>query len=288
MAWTFEQVAGPYGFTEGPVWDGGGVLFSDIPNDRIMRYDVASGETEVHVDGSGGANGLKLDAEGRLYGCQMVGRRVVRYDDDRVIAAEYRGSRLNSPNDLAIDSTGAVWFTDPDYAADWEADDKEVELDHYSVYRVDPEAGPDSIERVTHDTTQPNGILLSPDGTTLYVAQSDYDGPLELRAYPVVGDAEVGEYEVLHDFAPDRGIDGMCLDESGNIVATAGWEDGGPGPSVYVFAPDGEVLERHPSPDPQPTNCCFGGGDLRNLYLTGGDGCLYRARTDRTGYLAAP
>lgn len=289
MSWEFERVAGPYAFTEGPVWDGAGVLFTDIPNDRIMRYDASTGACEVYVDGTNAANGLKLDAGGRLFGCEMTGRQLARYAADglEVVVDRYRGDRFNSPNDLAIDEDGMIWFTDPHYDTDWGPTEKTFEVEHRSVYRVDPD-DTHTLERVVSDTTNPNGILVSPSRGTLYVAQSDYDGPQELRTYPIGSDGIVGEYEVLHNFAPHRGIDGMCFDEDGNIVATAGYEEGGPGPMIYVFAPSGRVLETHPSPDPMPTNCCFGDPDLQSLYLTGGSGCLYRARTDRTGLLDAP
>lgn len=289
MSWEFERVAGPFAFTEGPIWDGSGVLFTDIPNDRIMRYDVTTESCDVYVEGTNAANGLKFDAEGRLFGCEMVGRQLARYDNGDVITVvdSYRGDRFNSPNDLAIDGEGTIWFTDPHYDTDWEPTEKTFDLDHRSVYRVDPD-DPTTLTRVTTDTTNPNGILVSPDGETLYVAQSDYDGPQELRAYPIQRDGTVGDYEVLHNFAPHRGIDGMCFDVDGNIVATAGYEEGGPGPMIYVFAPTGRVLETHPTPDSMPTNCCFGDDDLHSLYVTGGEGSLYRARTDRTGLLDAP
>src|SRR5205085_7841849 len=109
---------------------------------------------------------------------------------------------------------------------------------------------PWQIERLTFDTTRPNGLLLSPDERTLYVAQSDYteDAKRELRAYPVNADGTLGQYTVLHDFGEARGIDGMCFDTEGNIVATCGWELSGPGSRIAVFAPDGTVLEEHPVP----------------------------------------
>ena len=125
----------------------------------------------------------------------------------------------------------------------------------------------------------------------LYVAQSEYgdsdDKKRELRGYPINDDGTVGEHEVLHNFFPHRGIDGMCLDTEGNIVATAGWEESGPGPMIYVFAPNGRVLETHPLPTDRPTNCTFGDADLQTLYVTAG-GCLYRVRTERKGYLIYP
>jgi gluconolactonase len=101
-------------------------------------------------------------------------------------------------------------------------------------------------------------------------------------------DLSLGEPAVLHDFGANRGIDGMVLDEEGNIVATAGWETGGPGPSIYVFSPAGEVLERHPVPANRPTNCTFAGPDLTTLYVTTTEGHLFRARTARRGWLLYP
>lgn len=289
MDWEFERVAGPYEFTEGPVWDGSGVLFTDIPNSRVMRYDAESGETSVYREGTNMANGLKLGPDGSLYACEMRGRRVARYTDegDETVVDAFEGGRLNSPNDLAFDSVGNLWFTDPFYATGTlDAETHEFDIDHRSVYRVDP-ADPGTMTRMTYDTTNPNGLLISPDDDRLYVAQSDYEGLLEFRAYPIEGD-ELGEYEVLHNFHPHRGIDGMCLDEDGNVVATAGYDEGGPGPMLYVFAPSGRVLETHPIDVPRPTNCAFGDEDLRTIYVTGSDGCLHRARTDRTGLLGAP
>ena len=295
MTWDFERVAGPYEFTEGPVWDGNGIRFTDIPTSRILRYDRPSGETSVYRDGTDCANGLKFGPEGGLYGCEMRGQRVSRYEPAggrTVIADAFEGKRLNSPNDLAFDGDGRLWFTDPDIPVDWLDDsDRTIELDHASVYRADPVSGGDwPLTRVTSDTTQPNGILVSPDDDTLYVAESNTGTPgqIELRGYDIRDDGSLGPYRVLHNFSPHRGIDGMCLDEDGNIIATAGYHHGGPGPLLYVFAPSGRILATHESPDPRPTNCCFGDEDLQALYVTGYDGCLYRARTDRRGFLDAP
>lgn len=290
MAWEFEQVAGPYNFTEGPVWDGEAVFFSDMPSDQIFRYDPATGETTVAHTDTNAANGLKLDEQGRLYACEMNGRRVARYDGDErtPIATQFGGERFNSPNDLAIED-GQLWFTDPYYGAPWEDPDRELELGHRSVYRVDLSDPDLEVHRVVSDTENPNGLLVSPDRETLYVAEHlpGDDGPMSLRAYPIDDDLSVGEGEVIHNFFPHRGIDGMCFDSEGNIVATAGGEESGPGPMLYVFAPNGRVLETHPVPDSTPTNCAFAGDDLSDIYVTGGDGGLYKAETDRTGYLGA-
>ncbi|NKB69871.1 MAG: SMP-30/gluconolactonase/LRE family protein [Candidatus Latescibacteria bacterium] len=294
MAWNFEQVAGPVGFTEGPVWTGEAVLFTDMPGDRIMRYDPETGACDVWRTGTNMANGLTLDAEGRLYGAEGTfdplkshfidgpGRRIARYEADGSttgISEHFDGKRFNSPNDLVVDARERVWFTDPRYGDDRSC----MEHDHESVYRADPQAdGSYTTERVTFDTTKPNGLIVTPDMQTLYVAQSDHGdiGPRQLRAYPIAEDGSAGAFSVLHDFGPDRGIDGMRLDSQLNIVATAGWPNGGPGPMIYVFAPDGQVLEQHPFPI-DPTNCAFGDADLQGLYVTAKDGYLYHARTHR-------
>jgi gluconolactonase len=146
------------------------------------------------------------------------------------------------------------------------------------------------LERMTFDTTRPNGILLSPDKKWLYVAQSDYrdQADRELRAYPVGDDGSLGKHRVIHDFYPSRAVDGMCLDSNGNIIACTGWERDGPGPMIHIFTPDGDVQERHSFPAGPPTNCCFGGADLQTLYITEKDGGLYRVKTERTGLLGAP
>jgi gluconolactonase len=290
MDWEFELLVEPIGLTEGPAWDGSGLLFTNIPNSRIMRWDAGSDSLSVFRTGTNGANGLMFDRDGRLYACEGTGRRMVRYEPDgatTVICDTFEGRRLNSPNDLAIDHQGRIWFTDPRYGE--HRDD--MELDHESVFRLDPQPdGAWKVTRATYDTTSPNGLLISPDGRTLFVAQSKYgDGQKrELRAYPVRDDGSLGDYQVLHNFYPHRGIDGMCFDAEGNIVATAGWEVSGPGGMIYVFAPNGRVLETHPVPANRPTNCTFGGADLRNLYVTSIEGHLLRAQTDRQGLLLYP
>jgi gluconolactonase len=280
--WQFEKIAGVT-FTEGPVWTGDALLFTDIPNSRIMRYDPATGDCTEHRTGTNQANGLTQDSEGRLYACEAGGRRVARYSDDgvEVVCDSFEGTPLNEPNDVVVDAEGRVWFTDPKYGVS----DHERDLDHDSVYRADPQDdGSWAVTRVTFDTTRPNGLIVTPDIKTLYVAQSEYGegNPRELRAYPIADDGTLGDHEVLHNFYPHRGADGMRLDSDWNIVATAGWETSGPGPMVYVFAPNGRVLETHPIPG-RPTNCEFGDADLQTLYVTNADGHLYRARTDRKG-----
>ncbi len=298
MSWQFILVNGPYGGTaEGPAWDGSGLLFTHIPTSRIIRYDPQSRGSSVYRADTNNANGLMFDPAGRLHACEGGGRRVVRYEADgsaTVLADGYDGKRLNVPNDLAIDPNGSVWFTDPFYdgaGGAWSLDRSNKDLDHDSVYRIDEQDdGSHTITRVTFDTTRPNGLLFSLDHSVLYVAQSgrDADEKRELRAYPVNADGSLAEHTVLHDFGAHRGIDGMVLDTEGNIIATAGSLISGPGPMIYVFAPDGEVLETHLVPSDRPTNCSFGGADLTTLYVTTGGGEVYMAHTERQGRLHYP
>ena len=300
--WKFETLDPACGaVTEGPAWDGSGLLFTRIQQSRIMRYDPVTAACSVWRENTNCANGLTFDSQGRLYGCEggatVDARRVVRYEPDggvTVLADHFEGKRLNIPNDLVVDPDGCVWFTDPYYegaAGPWSFDRANKELDHDSVYRLDPRPeGAWKITRVTFDTTRPNGLLFSLDYRTLYVAQSGRE-PVEdrqLRAYPIKPDKSLGAPQVLHDFGEHRGIDGMRLETEGNIVATAGWELGGPGPMVYVFSPSGRVLETHPVPCRRPTNCAFGGSDLTTLYVTTIEGFLFRARTERTGRVLYP
>ncbi|HIC49243.1 MAG TPA: SMP-30/gluconolactonase/LRE family protein [Dehalococcoidia bacterium] len=297
MSWDFIAVQGPFGSTsEGPAWDGESLLFTHIPESKIYRFNPKTSTTEVFRENTNCANGLMFDESGNLYACEGGGRRVVRYESDstEVLAESYQGSRFNVPNDLAIDTQGRVWFTDPFYegaGGPWSEDRSNKELDHDSVYRIDMTDGKSTaVSRVTEDTTRPNGLLFSLDYQTLYVAQSGRlsEEKRQLRAYPVNSDGSLGNHEVIHDFGEHRGIDGMVLDADGNIVATAGYKAGGPGPLIYVFSASGEVLETHPTPFDRPTNCSFGGEDLSTLYVTTGDGFLLRAFTERQGRLNFP
>jgi len=289
--WTFERVSGPHTFSEGPVWadEREAVLFTDA--DRVLRYDPATGETRVVREAAADPCGMHYGPDSALYACESGsdGRRVARYgesgdDEAETVVATYRGERLNAPNDLEFDATGRLWFTDPRYG-----DDADASLDHRSVYRVDDPTGSDpEAVRVTEDTGQPNGLLVAPAGDRLYVAESEY-GPgndRELRVYPIRGDGSLAEYDVLHNFYPHRGIDGMALDAAGNVVATAGWAESGPGPMLYAFAPSGRVLGTHPIEE-VPTNCAFAGGGS-DLYVTTHEGSLYWAATDRTGAAEPP
>ena len=298
MEWEFELVAGPYGgTTEGPVWTGKSVLFTDIHGCRIMRYTPASGDIDEYFTNTSYTNGLCFDALGNLYGCQQGGRRIVRFENDletiTSMPHDLENKQHNNPNDLVVDRSGRIWFTDP-YSGIGASGPQS--LDHMSVLRLDP-LGADQWElnRVTTDISRPNGVLISRDQRTLYVAQSDYgiNRRRELRAYPINENGTLGNYVTLHTFGVDRngvqrGVDGMTLDMNGNIIACAGWESGGPGPMIYVFSPTGRVLFTHPIRVERATNCCFGDSDMKTLYVTTGAGHLFKARTDLTGWIMWP
>src|SRR5688572_349025 len=260
MHWKFELLMRPTGvpLTEGPVWDGEHLYFTHIRASRIMRYDPKTGDISEWRTGTNRTNGLAYDAQGRLFGCSSGARSILRFDPDGrnvTVADRVDGSRLNTPNDLAIDRKARIWFTNPWNDGNVDATERS-ELDNKSVLRADPQAdGSYSVTRVTFDTTMPNGVLMSQDQSTLYVAESGYARGVarELRAYPVRDDGSLGPHTTLFTWGEDakgvhRGIDGMTLDAEGNIVATAGWEVSGAGPMIYVFSPRGRVLETHPVP----------------------------------------
>lgn len=279
-----EKVAGECKFSEGPAMDAeGNLFFSDNPNDRIMVY-TPSGESRVWKQPARSANGMMFDGQGRLITCNAQnapgGRSVTRYEKDgtvNVLAERYNGKRLNSPNDLCIDRRGRIYFTDPRYGTM-----DGMEQEKQAVYRLDPDG---KLTRVVDDVLVPNGILISPDNKSLYVADNspDMSKPHPLVAYDIHPDDRVTRRKVLHDFGPARGIDGMVIDTAGNIWATAGE---GEKTGVYLFAPDGRQLGFIRTPE-TATNCTFGGRDLKTLYVTAGTS-LYRIRTNATGFLTYP
>ncbi len=264
-------------FTEGPAYGPDHcVYFSDIGN-RILRFDPSTGRTTEYRNPSGRANGLDFDPQGRLVaaeGANGGNRRISRTDKDgqiTVLADRWRGKRFNSPNDLTIDSKGRIYFTDPRYVGDEKRD-----LDTESVYRIDLDG---QVTRIITEVQKPNGIVLSPDMKTLYVADSNPRGNRHLLAFPLRDDGSVGAKKLLFDFGTERGIDGMCVDEQGNIYGAAG--EGRTG-GVYVFSPKGKKLAFLAVPE-TPTNCVFGGKDHKTLYITAGKS-LYRVRLNVTGF----
>lgn len=273
-----EKLWGEGEFTEGPAQGPDGrIYFSDIGN-RIMAFDPGTGRTTIFRNPSGRANGLDFDPQGRLVvaeGANTGGnRRITRTEKDgtvRVLADRWRGKRFNSPNDLTIDAQGRIYFTDPRYVGD-----EPRELPTESVYRIDPDG---MVSQVITDVQKPNGIALSPNMKTLYLADNNPQGNRHLLAYALSADGTIGPKRILHDFGKGRGIDGMSMDVQGNIYATAG---SGAEAGVYVFSPEGKRLAFIPTPE-DPSNCVFGGKDRKTLYVTAGKS-LYRIHLKIAGF----
>lgn len=261
-------------FTEGPAVDAAGNLFfSDGPNDRIMKR-APDGIVSVFRAPCGRVNGMTFDADGRLVVCQSSGQggkcRVARLEKDggeTVLADRYSGKPFFAPNDLTIDKKGRIYFTDPDFG-----NVKVKPQPRSGVYRID---APGKVVRVLDDLQRPNGIVLTPDGQTLYVSDR---GAQKLHRYKVADDGNLSADGVVYDFSPDRGIDGMRLDSHGNIWAAAGQ---GKSTGLFVVSAKGKLLLHHPMPE-FATNLAFGGNDLRDLYFTAG-GSVYQLRTTIPG-----
>jgi gluconolactonase len=256
-------------WTEGPAWFAAGryLIWSDIPNDRLMRWDETDGSVSVFREPCNNENGHAVDREGRLLSCEHRGRCVSRTEHDgsrRVIAATVDDQRLNSPNDVTVAADGAVWFTDPTYGidSDYEGDAAPSETGRCCVYRVDPAEG--RVVAMVTDMLRPNGLCFAPDGRTLYVSETGathHPGhPAEIRAYPVAADG--GSVGAGRRFATcDAGLfDGLRCDRDGNVWAAAG--DG-----VRCHAPDGTLIGRIKLPE-MASNLCFGGRKRNRLFIT--------------------
>jgi len=288
-----EKLADGFKWAEGPVWiaDGGFLLFSDIPNNRIVRWDEAKGaHTWLKPSGYTGAkprggepgsNGLMLDREGRLILCEHGDRRVTRLEKmdvhakKTVLADNYMRKRLNSPNDIAIKSNGDIYFTDPPYGMEKNWDDPARELDFCGIYRISAKDG--KLTLLTKEMSRPNGIAFSPDEKTLYVANSDPKVAVWM-AFGVNEDGTLGSGRVFFDATPwvkgQKGLpDGMKVDVQGNLFAT------GPG-GVHVFTPDGTHLGTIAT-GVATANCAFG-NDGTVLYVAA-DSNLCRIKTNTKG-----
>jgi gluconolactonase len=277
-----ERLATGFRWAEGPVYvaDQHALLFSDIPNERILRYDEGSGEVALFRGASGKANGNTRDLHGRLVTCEQGAGRVTRTEPDgtvTVLADAYEGGRFNSPNDVVVRSDGTVWFTDPSYGRETsfvgEPRPREVAVD--GVYRLDPGSG--ALDLVAGDFWKPNGLAFSPDESVLYVVDSGYlpdpAGPRHIRRFEVTGDGRLRGGDVLVEVTP--GIpDGLRVDDAGRLWVGAG--DG-----VQCFLPDGTLIGRIRLPE-AAANLAFGGPRRNRLYMTATTS-LYAVFTNVTG-----
>lgn len=267
LLWTGAEWA------EGPVWlpQSRSLRFSDIPNDRIMQFEAATGEVHVHRDGVEFVNGRALDLDGHVVQCSH-GRRAIEREIDGVpqtIVDRWHGVRFNSPNDVVVASDGAIWFSDPPYGlheSGREGHPGEQEYDGCFVFRYDPATN--AATPVITDMVHPNGLAFSPDESLLYVADTGrfwVDGaPFHIRVY----DLATGEGRVFAE--PIGTSDGFRVDADGNVWTSSG-------PRVQVISPDGETRLEIAVPE-TVSNLCFGGADGTDLYVTASTS-LYRIRT---------
>jgi gluconolactonase len=257
-------------WSEGPVWFGDGryLLWSDIPNNQILKWEEETGSVNTFRRPSNFANGNTRDRHGRLITCEHGGRRVTRTEYDgtvTVLIENWQGKRLNSPNDVVVKSDGSVWFTDPPFGilGNYEGHKAEPELAQ-GVYRIDGESG--EVSLVTTDVLGPNGLCFSPDERFLYIVESRGVPHRKILAYDVAENGrEIMNKRVLIDAGPDGTPDGMRCDIDGNLWC--GWGMGTEAlDGILVFAPDGTKIGRIALPE-RCANLCFGGPKRNRLFM---------------------
>ncbi|MCB8821200.1 SMP-30/gluconolactonase/LRE family protein [Microvirga rosea] len=262
-----EKLAEGFRWAEGPAYFPAGryLVWSDIPNDRMMRLDETSGHVSVFRQPAAYSNGNTVDRQGRLVTCEHGNRRVTRTEHDgsiTVLASHYGGKRLNSPNDVVVRSDGSIWFSDPAYGidSDYEGHKAESEIGACHVYRVDPQTG--AVTIAADDFVRPNGIAFSPDEKRLYVADTGAthveDGPRHIRVFDVDRDGKLTDGRVFAVCTAGL-FDGFRLDEAGRIWTSAG--DG-----VHCYDPDGTLIGKILVPE-VVANVAFGGPKRNRLYI---------------------
>ncbi|WP_238384021.1 SMP-30/gluconolactonase/LRE family protein [Teichococcus vastitatis] len=263
-----EKIAGGCRWAEGPVWFGDhrALLWSDIPNDRILRWDERSGAVTVFRESSNYANGNTRDRQGRLVTCEHLTRRVTRTEYDgriTVLADRFQGKRLNSPNDVVVRSDGSIWFSDPPFGISGhiEGDKAEPELPQ-AVWRIDGRSG--ELSMITDELAGPNGLAFSPDETILYVVESRAE-PRRIVAYDVAEDGRVANRRTIVQGEPGDTPDGFRVDTAGNLWC--GWGMGGAEfDGVRVFNSSGAPLGHIDLPE-RCANLCFGGRNRNRLFM---------------------
>jgi gluconolactonase len=257
-------------WAEGPVWFGDGrfLLFSDIPNNRILRWTEETGEVSIFRNPSNYANGNTRDRQGRLITCEHDSRRVTRTEYDgkiTVLLDQYNGKKLNAPNDVVVHSNGSIWFTDPGYGilSNYEGHVDNFELPT-NVYRIDPLNG--EVIVVENDFARPNGLCFSPDEKLLYIVDTGQpeDKPQPIKVFDVVDGKKLSNGRLFCDMGKG-GSDGIRCDVNGNIWAAAGGGEGYDG--VHVFTPDGKLIGKICLPE-ICANLSFGGKNRNRLFMT--------------------
>jgi gluconolactonase len=264
-----ERLATGFRWSEGPVWFGDlrSLLWSDIPNNRMLRWDEESGAVSVFRKPSNNSNGNTRDRQGRLVTCEHGGRRLTRTEPDgriTVLIDGFGGKPLNSPNDVVVKSDGSVWFTDPPFGilGHYEGHQAEPEL-HPNVYRLDPATGKASI--VADDMNAPNGLCFSPDERHLYVVDSRAVPNAVIRVYDVAADGtRLGEGRLFYDGGAGSHPDGFRADVDGNLWC--GWGMGAGRDGVLVLSPIGKPIGRIALPE-RCANLCFGGVKRNRLFM---------------------
>lgn len=255
-------------WAEGPAWFAAGryLVWSDIPNDRMMRWDETDGSVSVFRQPALNTNGHTVDLQGRLVSCEHRGRCVSRTEHDgsrTVLASHYEGKRFNSPNDVAVKSDGSIWFSDPSYGidSDYEGDAAPSEIGDRCVWRIDPQSG--SVARAADGFVQPNGLAFSPDERLLYVADTGAthvaDGPRHIRRFQVADDGRSLSGGEVFATCGNGLFDGFRIDTQGHLWSSAG--DG-----VHCYAPDGTLIGKIRLPE-VVANVCFGGPKLNRLFI---------------------
>jgi len=276
-----ERVSTGCAWGEGPVWLPGSrrVRWSDIPNDRILEFDEATGATEVFRFPAGFSNGRTLDRQGRVVQCSHGRRAIERESPDgaQILVQRWAGGRFNSPNDLVVARDGSIWFSDPPYGIHESGREGHPGRPEYGgcyVFHFDEAVG-EAVPVVT-DMVHPNGLAFSPDESVLYVADTGYlqvpDGPACIRAYKVLDNFECVDGKDFISVRPGA-TDGFRVDVEGRIWSSSA-------DSIQVFTPAGDRLAVLPVPE-KVSNLCFGGDDGRTLYITASTS-LYRIRTVTT------
>jgi gluconolactonase len=277
-----EQLADGCRWSEGPVWFGDArcVLWSDIPNNRILRWDEETGAVSTFRKPSNNANGNTRDRQGRLVTCEHDARRVTRTEYDgsiTVLADSYQGKKLNSPNDVVVKSDGSIWFTDPPFGilGYYEGHKDEPELAP-AVWRIDGQSG--ALSMVADDVPGPNGLAFSPDEKILYVVASRAE-PRDIRAYDVVGGTKLANPRIVINSAGGT-PDGFRVDVDGNLWCGWGMGDGELD-GVRVFTPHGQPIGHIKLPE-RCANLCFGGRYRNRLFMAASHG-LYSLYVNTQG-----